>query len=93
MTSFKNSNSNKPTPAFLLSDYPYQAIGEVVTDLDTLQIEDALYEIKCPECGMSIRAQGDKVKYTYDRLMKSNGCIRCGNRNLEIRKIDMNSGR
>ena len=61
MTSFKNSNSNKPTPACLLSDYPYQAIGEVVTDLDTLQIEDALYEIKCPECGMSIRAQGEKL--------------------------------
>ena len=82
-------NSGKPTPAYLLSDYPYQASGEVVADPDTLQSSKVLYEIKCAECGMGIRAQGDKVRHTYDRLMKSNGCIGCNNRSLTIRKIDI----
>lgn len=80
-------NNGKPTPAYLLSDYPYQACGEAVVDLSTLQSNDVLYEIKCAGCGMSIRAQGDKVKHTYDRLMKSNGCIGCNNRSLTIKKI------
>lgn len=82
-------NNSKPTPAYLLSDYPYQASGEVIADLDTLQSSEVLYEIKCSECGMSIRAQGDKVKHTYDHLMKSNGCIGCKNKRLTIRKIDI----
>lgn len=88
-----NTNSSKPTPAYLLPNYPYQANGEVIAESDTFQSKDVLYEINCPECGMSIRVQGNKVKDTYDRLMKSNGCIGCENSNLKIRKIDMNSGR
>lgn len=82
-------NSGKPTPAYLLSDYPYQASGEVVADPDTLQSSKVLYEIKCAECGMSIRAQGEKVRQTFDLLMNSNGCIGCNNRSLTIRKIDI----
>ncbi len=81
--------NNIPTPAYLLPDYPYQACGEIITDLKTLQSKDVLYDIHCSECGMSIRMQGDKVKHTYDRLTKVNGCIGCGNRNLTIRKIDI----
>lgn len=84
--------NNKPTPAFLLSDYPYQASGEVITDLKTLQSEGVLHEIRCPECDMSIRAQGGKVKHTYERLMNGDGCIGCGNKNFEVRSIDMNTG-
>lgn len=82
-------NNSKPTPAYLLSDYPYQAVGETIVDLEILQLKNVLYEIKCPKCGMSIRAQGDKVRHTYDHLMKSNGCIGCKNRSLTIRKIDI----
>lgn len=82
-------NNSKPTPAYLLSDYPYQASGEVIADSDTLQSNDVLYEIKCSECGMSIRSQCDKVRLTYDHLMKSNGCIGCNNRRLTIKKIDI----
>lgn len=86
----KNTIDNiKPLPAYLLSDYPHQASGEVIADPDTLQSNDVLYEIKCAECGMSIRAQGDKVRHTYDHLMKSNGCIGCNNRRLTIKKIDI----
>ena len=82
-------NNIKPMPAYLLSDYPYQASGEVIADPDTLQSSKVLYEIKCSDCEMSIRAQGDKVRHTYDLLMNSNGCIGCNNRSLTIRKIDI----
>lgn len=82
----KQSNE-KPLPAFLRDDYPFQAIGEPITDLDTL--EDAvIYEIKCHQCEMSIRSQGQNIKSTYKRL-KESGCIGCGNKELVIHRVDM----
>lgn len=85
----ESSNNKKPTPAYLLPDYPYQAVGKEIADLEPLKSSNMLYEIKCPECGTGIRAQGDKVKYSYTRLINGNGCIVCGNKNLIINEIDM----
>lgn len=94
---------DKPTPAYLREDYPYKAIGEPITDLDTLIPTGVLYEIKCPKCEMSIRSQGVNIKPTYERMLNGvevknedgttrreggNGCIGCGNRELEIREVD-----
>ena len=78
----------KPTPAYLREDYPYKAIGEPITDLDSLVQTGVLYEIKCPKCEMSIRSQGCNIKPTYERLMSENGCIGCGNKELVIKKVD-----
>lgn len=77
----------KPTPAYLRDDYPYKAIGEAITDLDSLE-SGVLYEIKCHKCEMSIRSQGQNIKSTYER-MKDKGCIGCGNKDLVIKKINM----
>lgn len=107
----KNSKSNapeqtkeKPTPTYLRKDYPYQAVGEPITDLNSLEQHGVLYEIKCPKCEMAIRTQGINIKPTYERMMNGvkvenedgtvrieggNGCIGCGNRELVIRKVDM----
>ena len=94
----------KPTPAYLREDYPYKAIGEAITDLDTLEPTGVLYEIKCPKCEMSIRSQGVNIKSTYERMMNGaevrnedgtirieggKGCIGCGNRELVIYEVDM----
>ena len=94
----------KPTPAYLREDYPYKAIGEPITDLDSLKPTGVLYEIKCPKCEMSIRSQGVNIKPTYERMMNGvevknedgttrieggKGCIGCGNRELVIREVDM----
>ena len=94
----------KPTPAYLREDYPYKAVGEPITDLDTLKPTGVLYEIKCPKCEMSIRSQGINIKPTYERMMNGvevknedgstrieggKGCIGCGNRELVIREVDM----
>ena len=79
----------KPTPAFLRDDYPYKAVGEAITDLDTLQ-PGVVYEIKCHKCEMSIRSQGQNIRSTYERL-KDSGCIGCGNKELVIRKVDMSA--
>lgn len=76
----------KPTPAFLRPDYPYQAVGEALT-VDQLQ-PGVFYEIKCHQCEMSIRSQGQNIKSTYERL-KSTGCIGCGNKDLVIKRVDM----
>jgi len=78
----------KPTPAYLRDDYPYKAIGEAITDLDSLEPTSVLYEIKCPKCEMSIRSQGCNIKSTYERLMRENGCIGCGNKELVVKKVD-----
>lgn len=77
----------KPTPAYLREDYPYQAIGEAITDLDSLE-NGVLYEIKCNQCEMSLRSQGQNIKKTYMRL-KENGCLGCGNKDLVLKKVDM----
>lgn len=99
----KEEKKEKPTPAYLRPDYPYQAIGEPITDLDSLIPTGVLYEIKCPKCEMSIRSQGVNIKPTYERMMNGvevenddgttrieggKGCIGCGNRDLVIRVVD-----
>ena len=77
----------KPTPAFLRDDYPYKAIGERITDMS--QVKDGeIYEIKCHQCEMSIRSQGQNIRETYERI-KDKGCLGCGNRDLEVKKVDM----
>jgi len=96
--------TEKPTPAYLREDYPYKAIGEPITDLDSLVPNGVLYEIKCPKCEMSIRSQGVNIKPTYERMLNGvevtdedstkrieggKGCIGCGNRELVIRMVDM----
>ena len=78
----------KPTPAYLREDYPYKAIGEPITDLDSLKPTGVLYEIKCPKCEMSIRSQGCNIKPTYERLMNEKGCIGCGNKELVVKRVD-----
>lgn len=77
----------KPVPSFLQEDYPYQAIGEPITDLDTLE-SGTVYEIKCHQCEMSIRSQGVNIKSTYER-MKESGCIGCGNKELVVRRVNI----
>ena len=77
----------KPTPAFLREDYPYKAVGEPITELDSLD-PTTVYEIKCNQCEMSIRSQGVNIKPTYQRLAES-GCIGCGNKELVVKKVDM----
>ena len=77
----------KPTPSFLREDYPYKAIGEVITDVSTLR-DGVVYEIKCRQCEMSIRSQGQNIRNTYERL-KDRGCIGCGNKELVVRMVDM----
>ena len=86
-TSTQEQIKEKPTPAFLKEDYPYKATGEPIKDLEALE-ENAVYEIKCHQCEMSIRSQGKNIKSTYERLKKS-GCIGCGNKELVIRRVDM----
>lgn len=77
----------KTTPAFLRPDYPYQAVGG---ELKPDECEDGeVFEIKCKECGMSIRTQGHNINATWERLQKS-GCIGCGNNELRIYRVDMN---
>ena len=79
----------KPTPAYLREDYPYKAVGEAITDLDSLE-DGVLYEIKCHQCEMSLRSQGQNIRKTYERL-KENGCLGCGNKDLVLKKVDMSS--
>ena len=81
--------AEKPTPAFLRPDYPYQAVGDPITDLDSLADRE-LYELKCHQCEMSIRMQGCRMKEDYGRLMER-GCIGCGNKDLVLRRVDMSS--
>lgn len=100
----KEPVAQKPTPAYLREDYPYPAVGEPITDLDSLVPTGVLYEIKCPQCEMSIRSQGVNIKPTYEKMMNGvevknddgttrieggKGCIGCGNRNLVIKAVDM----
>lgn len=79
----------KPTPAFLREDYPYKAIGEPITDMS--QVKDGvIYEIKCHQCEMSIRSQGQNIRDTYARI-KNKGCLGCGNKNLVVKMVDMSN--
>ena len=36
----------KPTPAYLRDDYPYKAIGDPITDLDSLKPHGVLYVLE-----------------------------------------------
>lgn len=83
----------KPTPAYLRPDYPYPAVGDPITDINTLEMTGVLYEIKCDQCEMSIRSQGKNIKATYEKLMGGKGCIGCGNRSLTVRRVDMSRAR
>ena len=47
-----------------------------------------VYEIKCHQCEMSIRSQGQNIRSTYAR-MKDKCCLGCGNKELVVRKVDM----
>ena len=87
-TPVAEEKKEKLTPAYLRDDYPYKAIGEPITDLDSLEPTGVLYEIKCPQCEMSIRSQGCNIKSTYEEMMNENGCIGCGNKELVIKKVD-----
>lgn len=87
-TPIVEERKEKPTPAYLGPDYPYQAVGDVITDLDSLVQNGVLYEIKCPQCEMSIRSQGCNIKSTYERLVNENGCIGCGNKELVVKLVD-----
>lgn len=78
----------KPVPAYLRPDYPYQAVGEPITDLSTLEPTGVLYEIMCPNCQMSMRSQGLNTKSTYDRLMES-GCLGCKAKEFIVKRVDM----
>ena len=88
LTSVVEKKKEKPTPAYLREDYPYRAIGEPITDLDSLVQTGVLYEIKCPKCEMSIRSQGCNIKSTYEQMMSENGCIGCGNKELVVKVVD-----
>ena len=57
----KSAPQEKPTPTFLREDYPFKAIGDAFTELDSLE-PSTVYEIKCPDCEMSIRSQGVNKK-------------------------------
>lgn len=82
----------KPTPAFLREDYPYKAVGEPIVNLSELQ-NGVVYEIKCHQCEMSIRSQGQNIRSTYERLMSASGCLGCGNKELVIMRVDMSKAR
>ena len=82
-------SQEKPMPAYLREDYPYNAVGGAITDLDFLE-DGVLFEIKCHQCEMSLRSQGRNIKKTYERL-KENGCLGCGNKDLVLKKVDMSS--
>jgi len=77
----------KPTPAYLQPDYPYQAVGAPVGDLDNLE-KGVLYEIWCEKCKMSIRSQGQNIKDRFEK-MRETGCIGCRNKDLQIRLVNM----
>ena len=85
----KSAPQEKPTPTFLREDYPFKAIGDAFTELDSLE-PSTVYEIKCPDCEMSIRSQGVNIKKTFERL-QATGCIGCGKKELIVRKVDMSS--
>ena len=76
----------KPIPAYLRPDYPYQAEG-IVEDADSLET-GVIYEIWCDRCQMSIRSQGQNIKDKFGKLRES-GCIGCGNKDLKIRRVNM----
>ena len=80
-------SKEKPTPAYLRSDYPYQAMGAPVEDLNSVET-GVFYEIWCEKCKMSIRSQGQNIKGRFEK-MRETGCIGCGNKELKIRRVNI----
>lgn len=83
------SISLKKPPAYLGKEYLYPPVGENVNESNLISDANAVFEIKCPSCKMSIRAQGQKIKAIYERLIKNGGCFGCGEKELKIYKVDM----
>lgn len=77
------NNKDKPVASFYKEDYPYKAIGSIITDIESAEL-DAVYEIKCNECKMSIRLQGEKLKITHE-ILNCNGCLNCRSKDLVVR--------
>ena len=69
VTTAVEKNREKTTPTFCRENYPYKAVGDVITDFDILEPHGVLYEIKCPKCETSIRTQGCNVKRVYEKLL------------------------
>lgn len=103
-TEVAGENKEKPIPAYLKEDYPYKVKKEPITAPDSIKPIGVLYEIRCPQCEMSIRSQGENIKPAYEKMMNGvelknedgtthieggKGCIACGNRNLVIMEVDM----
>lgn len=84
----ENVNNEKPMAAFLEKDYPYQGT-KVITNIDSIEATGSIYEIRCEKCGMSIHLQENRLTATYERLIKGDGCIGCGNKELVVRQIIM----
>lgn len=84
----EGKKKENPKPTYLRSDYSYQTVGGEILDLNALETE-VVYEIKCNQCEMSIRSQGQNIKSTYERLIAKNGCIGCGNKELVVKRVDM----
>lgn len=81
--------STNSIPAYLDNEYPYKAVGKAITNYDTIK-ENDIYEISCSICNLCIRTQGAKMRNLYARVSNS-GCISCGNKDLLIKIVDMNS--
>lgn len=88
MSKENNTTENKPIPAFLRADYPYKTVGEVIQNVESIADKDAVYEIKCNICEMSIRSKGNNIKNLYNRL-KTSGCLGCGNTDLVVKLVDI----
>ena len=80
----------KPTPAYLRPDYPYQAIEEPINDLTTIQPTGVLYEIGCtsPGCSLCARTQGVNIPGLHEKMC-ADGCPSCKGKSFIVREVDM----
>ncbi len=77
----------KPAPAYFRNNYPYKAEREAIADLN--ELEDAtVYEVKCENCEMSFRSQGQNIRSMSDKMNKT-GCIGCGTKEFIVRRVNM----
>lgn len=84
----ENKISEKPCPAYLQENYPYQATNEAITDISEIEESGFLYEIKCLSngCELSARSQGASIKELYSK-MSSDGCPVCKGKEFEIKIV------
>lgn len=71
---------DKKSPAFLEPTYPYKAVGESL-DFNKFSDEgyiniDSLYELKCPNCNLSVHIKGTRLQEYYNKLLEV-GCPDC----------------